>query len=484
MPLSEQHQLLLQGEVDGHLTDEDRRAAAQLLAEPTLGAEAAAYVAGLRALRAMVQKHAQVKASPLMASRVLAALEDNFDDVSRPVQNKAGARVHKLPVVRLSTMLMASAAALLVCVGLIFGPSLWQGSPQTTTIADEHSKNTPAESSALPAVPKPADPAAEPDEQPRVNSDLPPVAENTRQGGGDGGNDAGNDAGNDKGDTGKGTEGSGETHDDKNGAYGRNVGTGGGLGRRDPAKGSSTNRASRGKAAKNEQGIYVLRLDRGVSAPIELAFEANRERTVSNVQLSTDILSVAALHGEAKLLDVAEQSDNDSRTGDKKGAAQISAEGARDFTQSNAVEVIVSEEALVGLLAALSRLGSTQEYGSLHVPEDLRYPTMHESAAIEQMIFVATEGKLRYEIGRSRLSQFLPRSAHVNELRRLSEKGNLKLSLIEDLVQRESLKRELESDTAGVAADVKEEDRPEPALPGSRMAPDPSRKLRLVIQLQ
>ncbi len=478
MPLSEQHQLLLQGEVDGHLTDDDRRAAAQLLAEPTLGAEAAAYVAGLRALRAMVQKHAQVKASPLLASRVLAALEDNFDDVSRPVQNQAGARVHKLPVVRFSTMLMAAAAALLVCVGLIFGPGLWQGSPSPTTVAGDVNADGAAGTDSTkaaapedareqdasirpPAQPMPA-PETLPDPEDRRVNDTAPIGNSVGGGGtGQGGHDKGGKL------TPHNPLNPPEGQDEK---YGR--GTSGGLNRRDPAKGVATGPGASGELARDASGMYVLRLDRGRDSTFQLGFEANRERAVSNVQLSTDILSVAALHGEARLLDAVEDS----------GAADSTrklAEGVRDFTQSSTVEVLVREDDLVGLLSALARLGESQDYGALHVPDDLQAASRDETKAVETMLGLASQGATPDEAGHSRLAQFLPRATHLDALRRLAGKGRLNMDLVPEPTLRERLKREIEGD--GNHKEVNGS----PNIPaGPETETTRPRKLRLLIQLQ
>lgn len=476
MPLNEQHQLLLQGEVDGHLTDDDRRAAAQLLADPALGAEAAAYVAGLRALRVLLQKHGQVKASPLLASRVLAALEDNFDDVSRPVQNQAGARVHKLPVVRLNTMLMAAAAALVVCVGLIFGPGLWQTKPSTSTIAD-----TPAggardvadgtvESAASPETRNPPAPETpgehpkvlqppKPEDQTPLNGDTQPPQGST-PGLGTGGGGKGGDKGGKH--PGHGDEG-GALYDDKTGEDPRVNGSA--LNRREPV--------GRGKGAvRNSQGIYVLRLDRGKDQPFELGFEANRERMVSNVQLSADLLSVAALHGEARLLDAA--------TGAQSSATESEPgnEAARDFTQNSMIEVTVTEDALVGLLSALSRYGSTQDFGSLHVPDDLQFATRQESADIQRIATLLERGRdAGNEFGKSRLTEYLPRAAQLSELERLSRLGDLDLSKLEDANLRERLARELADDRADTEND---------GGPGKRplAEPRPARNIRLVIRLQ
>lgn len=475
MPLNEQQQLLLQGEVDGHLTDDDRRAAAQLLADPALGAEAAAYVAGLRALRVLLQKHGQVKASPLLASRVLAALEDNFDDVSRPVQNQAGARVHKLPVVRLNTMLMAAAAALVVCVGLILGPGLWQTKPSTSTIADTPAADTrdvadgTVESAASPETRNPPAPEA-PGEHPKMlqppkPEDQAPLTNGTQPppgstpglgtGGGKGGDKGGKHPGH-------GDEG-GALYDDKTGEGLRSVG--GGLNRREPG--------GRGKGAvRNSQGIYVLRLDRGKDQPFELGFEANRERMVSNVQLSADLLSVAALHGEARLLDTA--------TGAQSSATEPEPgnEAARDFTQNSMIEVTVTEDALVGLLSALSRYGSAQNFGSLHVPDDLHFATRQESADIQRIATLLERGRdAGNELGKSRLTEYLPRAVQLSELERLSKLGDLDLSKLEDANLRERLARELADDRADTEND---------GGPGKRPLeePRPARNIRLVIRLQ
>lgn len=451
MPLTENQQLLLQGEIDGHLTPGDQRQAQALLCDKALGAEAAAYVAGLQKLRALVQQHGQVKVSPMLGSRLLAALEGNFDDVSRPVQNKA---VHKLPTVRWNTMLMAAAAALVVSLGLIVGPGLWQSSPATPTQTGS-SVNAPS-----------ADTQKTGNTNPTVEAITAPTGQPDR------GNTA-HDEYTGKLDTGRLDPSQPGKPEDSRKDPGALKGGGGGGRNDDPddlrRNGPRSGLGSMPPARKHE-GVYVLRLDRGVDTSMQLGFEVNRERGASNLQLSTDILTVASMYGDARML----TSATPGAHGRDKQEGTQDAESANDFTQFDAVEVEVEEAGLVGLLSAMERLGAAQNYGVLNVPEDLAGATNRESQVAGEIAALSRAATAPpAENADAKWQAFLPRGVQLAELRRRAKLGELDERRLADLEH-----------TPGDTHPAKEENVADSANSARNSDLGSSRKLRLVIKLQ
>jgi hypothetical protein len=100
----------------------------------------------------------------------------------------------------------------------------------------------------------------------------------------------------------------------------------------------------------------TVSLDRGAdSAPLELLVEFNRERNAGVLQVYTDLLTVAAMHGRAELAD---------------GTADPSFPG-HDFGQCDAVRVFVSGGLLPELVGSLQSLADSQGYGAMLIPADL-----------------------------------------------------------------------------------------------------------------
>ncbi|MBE7491798.1 MAG: hypothetical protein HS108_08630 [Planctomycetes bacterium] len=118
-PLDIQEQILLSAWLDGEVSDAERAQVQRLLERP----EARAYLDSLKAARVLVQRHGAVKAPVGLKGRVLGALGDDFDDISRPTAERDG-RVIAMPAANWRTPLLALAAAIVVVVGLVFGPSL------------------------------------------------------------------------------------------------------------------------------------------------------------------------------------------------------------------------------------------------------------------------------------------------------------------------------------------------------------------------
>ncbi|MBX3460669.1 MAG: hypothetical protein KF696_12020 [Planctomycetes bacterium] len=116
MALNEQQLELLSAHLDGELTAAEQVVVNELLKQP----EARQYLAELEQTRLIVSRHAMVKAPAGLDQRVLAAIKP--------------AQIHQLPTATWRTPLYAIAAALLVALGIMFGPSLF--SPEPTTSSD------------------------------------------------------------------------------------------------------------------------------------------------------------------------------------------------------------------------------------------------------------------------------------------------------------------------------------------------------------
>jgi hypothetical protein len=100
----------------------------------------------------------------------------------------------------------------------------------------------------------------------------------------------------------------------------------------------------------------TISLDRGTdSAPLEVLVEFNRDRNAGVLQVYTDLLTVASMHGRAELVD---------------GTSDPSFAG-HDFGQCDAVRVLVSSGLLAELVGSLQSLADTQRYGAMLIPADL-----------------------------------------------------------------------------------------------------------------
>ncbi len=100
----------------------------------------------------------------------------------------------------------------------------------------------------------------------------------------------------------------------------------------------------------------TVSLDRGAdSAPLEVLVDFNRDRNAGVLQVYTDLLTVASMHGRAELVD---------------GTADPSFPG-HDFGQCDAVRVLVSGGLLPELVASLQSLADSQSYGAMLIPTDL-----------------------------------------------------------------------------------------------------------------
>jgi hypothetical protein len=156
--LSDAQQQLLHAWVDGETTDAESRSAIELLARP----EASEYVSTLKRLRELVARYAGVTAPAGLLERVRAALHRE----SRPV----------LSLRLWRTAALAAAAALVVSLGLVFGPSLLvEDKPQDVAVLDGPRQPIPAPEGGVskpPMDPASTNPAPAPPGDERSVDDL------------------------------------------------------------------------------------------------------------------------------------------------------------------------------------------------------------------------------------------------------------------------------------------------------------------------
>ena len=160
--LNIQDQILLSAYIDGEVTPAEHAQVQTLLQRP----EAAAYLQQLKSTRMLVNRHGAQAAPVGLKGRVMAALDEDYDDISRPTASRQDeGKVIALPTASWKTPLLAMAAAVVVALGLFFGPALIpdrnQPSPadiarETTRKAAETDKSGTVESST--ATPEPAKP--------------------------------------------------------------------------------------------------------------------------------------------------------------------------------------------------------------------------------------------------------------------------------------------------------------------------------------
>lgn len=116
-PLTEEQLELLSAYADGEVTQAERQAAELLLQR----ADAREYLDSLQATITLVKTHAPVRAPVGLSGRVMNALEDEF----KPRAIGPGSEPFTgAPVISWRTPLYAAAAAVIVSLAIMFGPSL------------------------------------------------------------------------------------------------------------------------------------------------------------------------------------------------------------------------------------------------------------------------------------------------------------------------------------------------------------------------
>ena len=120
-PLTEEQQLLLSAWLDGEVTDSERQIVEQLLEREETRDQAREYLESLRATSALVTAHASVRAPVGLSGRVMGALESEFKPkASGPGSEPFGT----IPMLSWRAPLYAAAAAVVVSLAIMFGPSL------------------------------------------------------------------------------------------------------------------------------------------------------------------------------------------------------------------------------------------------------------------------------------------------------------------------------------------------------------------------
>lgn len=271
MPLTREELELLNALHDGQCADHEQADAQQLAKTP----EGAAALADLAALSALVRSHGASRAPVGLKGRVLAAMDEDFDDISRPTAS----------ILPMRRVLMLAAACLALAVGVYV---------TATVIA-------PPPTPAAPTV--------------AIEKPVPDIGATT------------------------------------------NV--------RDTAPTPKPPMMQPGGPAPEEQAasrtwapkVTVLNLDRGHSDDL-LSIELDRKGNRNALQTYTDLLAVACLHADARLIDAQ--------------GADTAADN--DFTAFGGLEVELLPDALPALLSAMRKLSQDQQLGTVQVPEDLEQP--------------------------------------------------------------------------------------------------------------
>lgn len=102
---------------------------------------------------------------------------------------------------------------------------------------------------------------------------------------------------------------------------------------------------------------------------LELNLHVNRDIEVDGQQVYSDVLSVSALFGEARMNRSGEGAPNSKTAATERGVI-------RDFSTDDYIEIEVEEAKVPGLLGALGRLAANEDYGRLVVPDHLRFEVM------------------------------------------------------------------------------------------------------------
>lgn len=329
MTLTVEQQELLHAFVDCEVTEAEAQIANELIEK---SAEARNYAAELQRLRTLVETHGCVSAPAGLQDRICQALRTECE---------RQAPIHQLPVVNWRTVLMASAAAVVVSLGLIFAPSVMNESHGGGEVAEA---TTNGQASAQPIVER-EDQAYEEDELFTFGSSAA------------GETDSPNDSM------------PGNWHD--------------GM----PTPPSDPNEPTENAIPKQDGRINesptraVLRLDRD-NQPIEISVNMNRQRSASTLQVYNDMLIVSCLYGDAKLRDIDRESQDRSESG--RSIAEHDFTG-RDFTDFDGLEVEVNADEVTELLAALNRMTNDQGYGNIVLPGDLRRETVVRYAVVDEL---------------------------------------------------------------------------------------------------
>ena len=340
MPLTREQLELLASLHDGQCTAPELAAANALAAT----AEGQAALVDLAGLTALVRSHGAARAPLGLKGRVLATLDEDYDDISRPTAS----------ILPMRRVLMLAAACLAVTVGVYFGLAVL-GDP--TAPQDPVARQIPAANEAQSAP-------------------VPIIR------------DTGGDTNNQQ--AGK-SKDSNET---------------GAETRRDEVMSPKAPEVPLPPVEGNWATRTVLNMDRGSDQPHQLSLELNRRGNSSALQVYADLLAVACLHADARLM------DGDVAT----------AESDNDFGIIDGMEVELPLDALPELLSALEKLAGDQQYGTLRLPADLRRPVDDTARLAEELAQLddqpnndptetGEKGLARNQLELRRIQEYLPLDA-------------------------------------------------------------------------
>lgn len=139
-PLDESQSELLSAYLDGELTEVERKIVDELLKRD----DARAYLESLRATVSLVTQNAPVRAPVGLSGRVMSNLKDEFKQSVDPGSEPFTA----IPRISWQAPIWAAAAAIVVSVAIMFGPSLFNTRPQGPEIARDVLENLPQASAS------------------------------------------------------------------------------------------------------------------------------------------------------------------------------------------------------------------------------------------------------------------------------------------------------------------------------------------------
>ncbi|MCA8913145.1 MAG: hypothetical protein KDB82_15700 [Planctomycetes bacterium] len=331
MTLTSEQQELLHAWVDGETTAAEGEAVKQLLAESEPARD---YTAELKRLRKLLATYGGVQAPRGLRARVCEALKLECE-----------APVHQLPLINWRTLGLAVAAAVVVSIALVFGPSL-------TT--DDNTAGTGEIATHETETGDRLDPGSLPFESKLGKQTETHQDDDVKRSDRFWAKDAG-------------------PNDSENGAAPKNTLP---PEREEMEDGyDSPNKNSEGATRS------TLSLDRTTGQPVEISVNLNRKRDASTLQVYNDMLMVSCLYGDAQLRDAAEPQPADKELNDEFDG--------RDFSEFDGLEVEVEADELPALLAALNRMADDQGYGNVVAPGYMRREIEHSRAEVEGLRDVA-----------------------------------------------------------------------------------------------
>lgn len=427
MNLSHEQRELLSAYLDGEVSANERALAQALLDR----AEARRFLGELKTLRERLAPHGLAPAPRNLRDAVLAALDGDFDSISRPTSLKPGREAAVLPSVNWRTPLMAVAAALTIAVGLFFGSALLDRPADVSTATVSRAPDAQQAGSR-------AMPTSRPSE----------VVEQTKpaKGGDHTNDDWSDDAGPPP-----------AAHQPPKAPTGD--------GERGPAKNGDK------KHDQDEARLAQLALTRTVSfdRSAEVSFSFDRKSRMSMNQLHTDLLGIASLYGNARLL-----------TASRPLAAPAA---GVDLTYHTGIEVELDESRVPELLGALDRLAAANTLGRVVTPGFLRPSVLRCLREVDELLY-AVESVERGEVPKAESADEKPAPNAAEANRRVNSERKFRatdpslqraMGYLPVEVQRESARR-LEEQKFG-----KVESSATPRTTGNSA---PSASVKLVIRVQ